>query len=92
MENLNLSNLFDVIVTGTDVTYGKPNPEPFKLGLKRLRANPKDSIAFEDSVIGIASAKGAGIFTVAVITHGLNDNNKDLADCWINGYKTIVKA
>jgi beta-phosphoglucomutase-like phosphatase (HAD superfamily) len=49
--------------------------------LAQLRVAPRDAIAFEDSPNGVAAAKAAGIFTVAVpnrITATLDLREADL--------------
>lgn len=57
---------FDHIVTGTDVTHGKPNPEPFLTAAKRLDLPPENCIAFEDSHNGVRAAHAAGMATIMV--------------------------
>ncbi|MDQ2985675.1 MAG: HAD family phosphatase [Armatimonadota bacterium] len=53
-------------VCADDVTHGKPHPEAFQLASARLGFEPKACIAVEDSANGIASAKAAGCYTIAV--------------------------
>ena len=51
------------------------------MALKSLRLSPNEVIAFEDSANGIAAAKSAGIYCVAIpnpITKYLNLTNADL--------------
>lgn len=55
------------MVTGEDVTNGKPAPEPFLLGASRLGQRPEDCLAFEDAPAGIQAAEAAGM-PVLVIT------------------------
>ena len=57
---------FDVIVTGEDVNKGKPDPEPFLIAAHKLGLLPKECAVVENAPYGIASAKGAGMFCVAV--------------------------
>jgi beta-phosphoglucomutase len=61
-----LVDSFDVIVSKEDVTAGKPAPDAYQLALKRLRLVAKSTVAVEDSPAGLASARGAGIRTIAV--------------------------
>jgi HAD superfamily hydrolase (TIGR01509 family) len=65
LNTLGRSN-FDVIVTGTDVTYGKPDPEPYRRALAGLGLPASRAVAIEDSQHGTASATAAGIRTVVV--------------------------
>ena len=43
----------------------KPAPDIYNLALEKLGVSPRRAIAFEDSAIGVRSAKAAGLFTVA---------------------------
>jgi len=63
-----LLKLFDVIVTGSDVSKGKPHPEPYLLALKQLGLGPGLAIAVENAPFGIQSAKSAGLKCLAVTT------------------------
>jgi HAD superfamily hydrolase (TIGR01509 family) len=56
---------FSVIATGDAVPRKKPAPDIYLLALNRLGITPRDAIAFEDSAIGVAAAKAAGLLTVA---------------------------
>lgn len=57
-----------VLVTASDVTRGKPDPEPYLLGARRLGVDPKDCVVVEDAPAGLAAARAAGMRTVAVLT------------------------
>ena len=56
---------FSVIAAGDAVPRKKPAPDIYELALVRLGVTPASAIAFEDSAIGVAAAKAAGLFTVA---------------------------
>lgn len=57
---------FQATVSGNDVTVGKPDPESYLLGAKRLGAAPERCVAIEDSPTGIASAEAAGCHVIGV--------------------------
>jgi HAD superfamily hydrolase (TIGR01509 family) len=57
---------FDHIASSDDVARVKPDPALYRVVLKRLEVAPHRAIAFEDSPNGIAAAKTAGLFCVAV--------------------------
>jgi HAD superfamily hydrolase (TIGR01509 family) len=63
---LRLEDFFDAVVPAEEVRAGKPDPEPYRAALEKLDADPDETLAFEDSVSGIASAVGAGIPTVGI--------------------------
>jgi HAD superfamily hydrolase (TIGR01509 family) len=56
---------FDAVATGDVVANKKPAPDIYNVALKSLGVDPERAIAVEDSAIGVASAKSAGLFTVA---------------------------
>lgn len=49
------------LVHSHDVTHGKPHPEPYLLGAKRLGFEPEDCVVFEDALAGVAAAEAAGV-------------------------------
>ena len=61
-----LEDAFDLVITGDDVTRHKPNPEAYQLALERLKLEPGECLAFEDSDVGVASAEAAGVAVVRV--------------------------
>ena len=61
------------IITGQDVQHGKPHPEPYLMALKRSGLASHEVVVIENAPLGIQSAKGAGIFTIAVNTGILDD-------------------
>ena len=63
----------ELMVTSFDVTYGKPNPEPYLAGLKKVGAEPWEAIVVENAPLGVRAAVTARIFTVAVNTGPLPD-------------------
>ncbi|MDR2253356.1 MAG: HAD family phosphatase [Bifidobacteriaceae bacterium] len=57
---------FTAVVSGDDVTRGKPHPEAYLTGAAALGLAPEECVAVEDSPTGVASALAAGIGTVVV--------------------------
>ncbi len=60
-----LSDAFTASVSATDVTNHKPDPEPYRLAVSLLGTPPARTVAIEDTAIGVAAAKGAGLRVVA---------------------------
>jgi len=57
---------FAAIVTGDDVARGKPAPDCYRIAVQQLGVSPSSTLAIEDAPLGIAAAKAAGLFCVAV--------------------------
>ena len=49
------------LVTGDDVSRGKPLPDPYLLGASRLGLDPGDCVVFEDAEAGVLVALAAGV-------------------------------
>jgi sugar-phosphatase len=58
----------DVLVAAEDVERGKPAPDPFLLGAKKLGVVPGDCLVFEDTLAGLRSAAAAGMASIVVTT------------------------
>lgn len=60
------------MVTAFDVKYGKPNPEPYLMGLAKAGVAAHEALVVENAPIGVQAGVAAGIFTVAVNTGPLD--------------------
>ncbi len=63
-----LRKLFHFVLTGDQVKRRKPHPEPYLLARERLAAPHETTLAIENAPAGIKSAKGAGLFCIALMT------------------------
>lgn len=74
LSSLDLLSYFKKIITGDNVTNGKPDPEGYLKGASLLDVKPEECIVIEDAPSGVAAAKAAGMFSVAVLnTHSAED-------------------
>lgn len=68
---------FDALITGDLIERGKPDPEPYLRGAEKLGLAPSDCVAVENSPLGVRSARGAGVYCIAVCsTVGRADLNE----------------
>jgi HAD superfamily hydrolase (TIGR01509 family) len=65
----------ELMVTAFDVKIGKPHPEPYLMGLKKGNLKPEEAIVVENAPLGVESSVAAGIFTVALNTGELEDED-----------------
>ncbi|HHV98915.1 MAG TPA: beta-phosphoglucomutase [Clostridiaceae bacterium] len=70
IDKLGITQYFDTIVGGQDITKSKPDPEVFLVAAERLNTLPAECVVFEDAYAGIEGAKRAGMKAV-----GLGDPN-----------------
>lgn len=63
----------DKMVTAYDVKKGKPDPEPYLMALQKGGLSAEQAIVIENAPLGVKSAVAAGIFTIAVNTGILKD-------------------
>lgn len=74
LKNINLSQVFDVLITKENVLKHKPDPAAYLLAIKRLNTPAEDTLIFEDSSVGIEAGRRAGSNVVGII-HDLNTSH-----------------
>ncbi|MCR5426122.1 MAG: beta-phosphoglucomutase [Lachnospiraceae bacterium] len=57
---LGLSDFFDAVSDGTNITRSKPDPEVFLKAAEMLRISPKEALVVEDAAAGIEAANAGG--------------------------------
>lgn len=63
----------ELMVTAFDIKFGKPNPDPYLMALKKGNLKPNEAIIIENAPLGVQAGASAGIFTIAVNTGPLPD-------------------
>ena len=66
VEAAGLSTQIPVIVAADHVADGKPDPEGYLRAAELLGVPPKEILAFEDTEVGVTSAKAAGMRCVGI--------------------------
>ena len=61
-----LAAIVSLVVAAEDVTAGKPDPAGYIRALELLDRRPDEAVAFEDSEVGVAAAKAAGLHCIAL--------------------------
>lgn len=56
LERLKITEFFDAIISGNEVSKAKPNPEVFLKGAEALGLNPEECMVFEDAEAGVEAA------------------------------------
>ena len=55
-------------VTAHDVLHGKPDPEPYLMGMDKAGAHPWQSIVIENAPLGVRAGNAAECFTIGITT------------------------
>jgi sugar-phosphatase len=71
-----------VLVTSDDVSQGKPDPQPYLVGARRLGVPAERCVVVEDAPSGIAAGKKAGMLVIAIastlVPEALHENGADI--------------
>jgi beta-phosphoglucomutase family hydrolase len=63
---IGLTEYFQAIVFGREVSEGKPNPQVYIKAAQKLGAAPSNCIVIEDAIAGVEGARNAGMKCIAV--------------------------
>jgi beta-phosphoglucomutase-like phosphatase (HAD superfamily) len=88
------------VLGAEDYAPGKPSPAGFLLGAQRLGVPPERCLVFEDSGAGVAAAKAAGMWCVALSRPCAHPQDispadwilTDLADFSVESFRRRVRA
>ena len=93
LQKLDIFMMFDKIISGEDVAFGKPAPDVYLKAAEAFGLLPADCIAIEDSTAGILSAKSAGFTCIAYRNSYTSDySNADIViDNFHDGIQIVGK-
>lgn len=77
-KELNLGEIFNTVVSGTDIKVGKPNPECYLVAAQKLDIKPQKCYVVEDSEHGLQAGKSAGSKCIGITTTHKELKNADI--------------
>lgn len=80
LDALRVRECFGAVVTGRDVTRGKPDPMVFRLAAERLGVPAARAVVIEDASVGIAAAHAAGMRAIGYVSTGRTREELAAAD------------
>ncbi len=80
------------MITSSDISNGKPHPEPYLKGAQVLGFDAAECIAFEDAPAGVCSARAAGARVVALRSTASDEELLAAGADWIWDDFTRVSA
>jgi len=90
LDGLGRREKFCSIVTGRDVTRGKPDPQVFLLGAERMGIAPQRCAVIEDAPAGIAAARAASMASIALVSKGHRREEFAAADCIVEKLDELI--
>lgn len=87
-EHIPIKKYFKAVVNSSHIKKGKPDPEIYLKTASLLQVPPQNCLVFEDAVVGIDSAKAAGMKIIAISTTQTKEELSG-ADMIIENYEEI---
>lgn len=84
-QHVPIEKYFKIVINSSHITKGKPDPEIYLKVASLLNISPQNCLVFEDAVVGIKSAKDAGMKVIAVATTQTIEE-LSIADMIVNNY------
>jgi beta-phosphoglucomutase len=75
-----LGKYFKLIITRSDVTHSKPDPESYNVCCEKLGIAKEDCLVFEDTINGIKAAKAAALTCYAIQSNTADHRKLGIAD------------
>jgi len=88
---LNITGLFDLILSGDQVVRGKPAPDMYLTAARELGVSQENCLVIEDAPHGVAAAKAAGMCCLAIST-SVNESVLEAADKVVKGFYEVNLA
>lgn len=90
LDKLGRARMFDAMVTGVDVTRGKPDPQVFQLAAERLDVAPDCCAVVEDAPAGVAAANRAGMLSIGFASTGRSIEELNEADIAVSSLRELT--
>lgn len=96
----NIKKYFDYITSSEEVEKGKPQPDVYLMAARKAGAKPGNCIAFEDTFIGVMSARAAKMMVIAIPSLRSEERKiskksdymlKSLSDCDLNFIVKLIR-
>jgi len=92
LERLERREAFGAVVTGVDVTRGKPDPQVFQIAAERLGVPPQRCAVVEDAPAGIEAAHRANMTAIGFTSTGRTAEDLLAAELVVSALKELSPA
>ena len=93
LNEMNIKEVFDLIITKETVEKKKPDPEIYFKIMDHFGGKPSECLIFEDSYTGVLTANRAGIEVITIYDKYADldrDKINEITDYSINNYKEFI--
>ncbi len=90
LDMFSLHEHFLTVVSGDSVGNGKPHPDIYLHTAEMLGVEPAECVAIEDSINGLRSAKGAGMYCIAIPDKRLTPDQFKSADVILDSLRELT--
>lgn len=90
LQKVGVLDKFDVIISGRQVTHGKPAPDIFLEAARQLGCEPRECYVFEDGRNGIKAGAAAGCDTIMI--PDLTEPDEELRSLCVGIYPSLLDA
>ncbi|MBW1689966.1 MAG: HAD family phosphatase [Deltaproteobacteria bacterium] len=80
---------FMATTNGSELTWGKPDPEVFLTAARKLGLPPERCVVVEDASVGVAAGKAAGCAVIAITGTATREHLKD-ADLVVDSLRELT--
>ena len=87
-----LTEAFQSVITGSELTKSKPDPAIYRLSAEALGIDPRACVVLEDTSAGVAAAKGAGMYCIGFRSPHSGVQDLSCADEIVDNLATIDVA
>lgn len=91
LPKFSIANYFDAYVTAGDTKKHKPEPDPILAGLKKVNANPDESMYIGDTISDLTAAHAAGIKFGSALWGSAQPENLGKADFPLKQPRDLMK-
>ena len=95
IDEMNIKDAFDLIITKEQVNNKKPDPEVYHIIMDYYKANPDECLIFEDSYTGVMAARNAGIEVVNIYDKYADIDREKIdaiTDYKVNSYEEFMNS
>lgn len=90
IEKFNLDKYLEFIISGEEVSKGKPDPEIFLTAANKMNVKPYECLVIEDAANGVKAAKAAGMKCIGLKNPNSGGQDLSQADLIVDNFNELT--